>query len=943
MTFGLDYGRRPNPAGATRQAPRGDAPARGGGPGGSGSRRTGRTPAGAQASGTGRIGVKWRIAWLSGAILWGGAMGGCGDHGALPDGAGGARRAPVVYGNDDRRDVFEYSDQSWAGEVSGFTVALMEADAVAISPQGSVSFQAKTLVESRGVCTDERFADQLTAAYCSGTLIAPDLVLTAGHCVTSASECANTKLVFGYEMDGPGDLAEVAAADVFSCAELLVQELDTPRRDHAILRLDRPAGRESARLATGSDAIAVGTPLLVHGYPSGLPTKIDDGGHVRNGRATARDFFVASLDTFGGNSGSGVFDGATRQLVGILVRGDTDYVFDDADGCYRVNRCAENGCGGESISYAFRAIDALCATGFQSPLCPCGDGQCDASLGETTATCPADCGTGCPDGVCNGAESPVDCPEDCGTCGNAVCDDGEGEDQDTCCTDCGCAAPMVCAANACVPDPADGDTCANVADLRVTGAYTVPGDTTGAANDYRGECVLNTTGPDRVYGITLAEETWVDAQVSGYDTVLYVRTACNDPGSETLCVDDSNPPGGRGSRIAALFAPGTHYMFVDGRPGVASPYQLGLEFIPVRLASNDTCAAPASIPGTGSQTVTATLGPITGRNDYRGTCGGDGTDHVYRFTTSERTGLIARVRGIDSVLYLRSACASASASNEVACNDDHPDAGGTGSSIAVSDLPPGTYHLMVDTYSAAEMGEYTLTLNFGTCADADGDGICDVTDGCPADPDKPGPGQCGCGAPDTDGDGDGTADCRDACPADAGKVEPLACGCGVPEDDGDDDGTADCVDACPVDPSKTGPGACGCGVAEPDGDGDGAPNCVDDCPSDPAKTAPGACGCGVADADGDDDGALDCADECPSDAEKTAPGACGCGVADIDADGDGTLDCASECPDGAACATSGGGCGCSVGELGPATVSWHVALLLVVALGLGRRRQRAWP
>ena len=61
--------------------------------------------------------------------------------------------------------------------------------------------------------------------------------------------------------------------------------------------------------------------LIVAGYPSGLPLKIDDGGRVRDPRSGTTDFFIANLDTFGGNSGSGVYDAATKQLVGILVRG----------------------------------------------------------------------------------------------------------------------------------------------------------------------------------------------------------------------------------------------------------------------------------------------------------------------------------------------------------------------------------------------------------------------------------------------------------------------------------------------------------------------------------------------------------------------------------------------------------------------------------------------
>ncbi|MBL7983883.1 MAG: thrombospondin type 3 repeat-containing protein, partial [Flavobacteriales bacterium] len=115
-------------------------------------------------------------------------------------------------------------------------------------------------------------------------------------------------------------------------------------------------------------------------------------------------------------------------------------------------------------------------------------------------------------------------------------------------------------------------------------------------------------------------------------------------------------------------------------------------------------------------------------------------------------------------------------------------------------------------------------------ADADGDGTADCADGCPADPNKIAPGQCGCGVADTDTDSDGTADCNDLCPTDPLKIAPGICGCGVADTDTDGDLTADCNDLCPLDPNKTAPGACGCGVADTDGDGDGIADCNDLCP-----------------------------------------------------------------------------------------------------------------
>jgi hypothetical protein len=261
----------------------------------------------------------------------------------------------------------------------------------------------------------------------------------------------------------------------------------------------------------------------------------------------------------------------------------------------------------------------------------------------------------------------------------------------------------------------------------------------------------------------------------------------------------------------------------------------------------------------------------------------------------------------------------------------------------------------------------TITADLANCTscagnpDADLDGTPDCADGCPNDPAKTTPGQCGCGFADTDSDGDGTANCNDGCPADPGKIVPGQCGCGIADTDSDSDGTANCNDGCPTDPGKIAPGQCGCGVADTDGDSDGIANCVDNCPSasnpgqadvdadgygdacdncpsisnasqldtdadgtgdacdgcptDPNKIAPGICGCGFVDSntDSDSDGTPDCTDGCPFDPNKLAPGACGCGFADVDSDGDGALDCNDGCPNDAN-KLAPGQCGCGIAD-----------------------------
>ena len=59
-------------------------------------------------------------------------------------------------------------------------------------------------------------------------------------------------------------------------------------------------------------------------------------------------FFSANLDTYGGNSGSAVFNAVNGQIEGILVRGATDYV--SRGGCRVSNRISNSSGRGEDVT-----------------------------------------------------------------------------------------------------------------------------------------------------------------------------------------------------------------------------------------------------------------------------------------------------------------------------------------------------------------------------------------------------------------------------------------------------------------------------------------------------------------------------------------------------------------------------------------------------------------
>ena len=253
----------------------------------------------------------------------------------------------VIYGEDGRLDLYQIENPRLM-QLADSTVALFEAANVEPDPSGQKALlKTSHYGQSMNLCLKEPFYDQPMGAFCSGSLVGPDLVMTAGHCVRSQEACAGAKFVFGFGVSKAGIYpAAVPAEEVYGCAQLVARQEEYSGADWALVRLGRKVvGHEPLKYNT-KDTLKNGDELVVIGHPAGLPTKIAGGSTVRD--ASPNGYYVANLDTYGGNSGSAVFNAKTGVIEGILVRGENDYVY--KNGCRVSNVCASDGCRGEDVT-----------------------------------------------------------------------------------------------------------------------------------------------------------------------------------------------------------------------------------------------------------------------------------------------------------------------------------------------------------------------------------------------------------------------------------------------------------------------------------------------------------------------------------------------------------------------------------------------------------------
>lgn len=257
-----------------------------------------------------------------------------------------------IYGKDDREIITNKSDRK-IQELSKSIALIVQVD-VLDSGMFKTTIKAPSLQEAMKMCVSERFVTRPAVAGCTGFLVAPNILASAGHCFMDESDCATKKIIFDVDSKEQSKKGySVNSNNVFSCARIIstMYDMNAPgEQDYSLIELDRaPRHREVLKLNMSKKIDNTANVFMI-GHPYGMPLMLSRDSALINNNGIYQ--FTVGLDSFEGNSGSPVFNSRTMQVEGILVNGQEDLVYDPKNECYRNN--VYDGKGGEGV---FRASE----------------------------------------------------------------------------------------------------------------------------------------------------------------------------------------------------------------------------------------------------------------------------------------------------------------------------------------------------------------------------------------------------------------------------------------------------------------------------------------------------------------------------------------------------------------------------------------------------------
>lgn len=266
----------------------------------------------------------------------------------------------IVYGKKDDRvlvtDLNPKTSQKYI-EAGRSVLAMVTKDKVADLGFGKTRIATKSVANEFNICRDQRLSEQPSGASCTGFLVGPDTLVTAGHCIKDLKDCQSKLWVLDFKFNekfkGNNVNLIVETNKTYNCKEIIARKSGMIN-DYAVIKLDRPVTGRKPLLIRREGKISKSARVYAIGYPLGIPQTLTRGAQITGNLMP--QYFELKIDTFMGNSGSPIINEDTGVVEGILVKGGADADFSLFGACYDVNTCDGLLCDSDETAHRITTI-----------------------------------------------------------------------------------------------------------------------------------------------------------------------------------------------------------------------------------------------------------------------------------------------------------------------------------------------------------------------------------------------------------------------------------------------------------------------------------------------------------------------------------------------------------------------------------------------------------
>jgi len=240
----------------------------------------------------------------------------------------------AIYKNDDRKLISSFSRKN-IREFSKSVGILIDKSLLKKIDVNFFEVESLSQTDQNGlnICIDQKFSNLKSLNACSGFLSGPDEFITAGHCFLNQNDCNEKVIIFDYKKPIFGTKIKISKDNIHECQSIEKQLFDPDvDYDYAKIKLKSLSNRKALTLSK-----TMHNPNHSHamiGFPLGQPMTVSTDVEIIGSN---EDTLSVRVDSFQGNSGSPLIDLDTGKVVGILSRGQEDFVYNEDRLCHEHN------------------------------------------------------------------------------------------------------------------------------------------------------------------------------------------------------------------------------------------------------------------------------------------------------------------------------------------------------------------------------------------------------------------------------------------------------------------------------------------------------------------------------------------------------------------------------------------------------------------------------